>query len=317
MTRIKDYSPTDKANLILRFSDVQIRKTSTNQDYASLLGYDGKDFIETKIWSLSEEKKQILKSGEIYYASGTMKDYQGKMQFNVNDFRLATEEEMENAGVNRDEFYEYAKLDIETLQEKIVSYIEKIENEILKNVVVSLIKEHYRDYFLHPAALTMHHNYFSGLAYHTYSMLTLSDAYLSLYPFLNKDLVYSGIVLHDLGKVIELSGAKGTEYTKEGNLLGHISIASNLIYAKAKEFGYEKTDEVISLMHIILSHHGLNEYGSPKEPQMAEAVLIFLLDFSDSRMAALEKEIPNVSKGEFSNPINAFDRKSFYVPNIK
>lgn len=317
MSKIKDFSPTDKASLILRFSDVQIRKTSTNQDYASLLGYDGKDFIETKIWSLSEEKKQILKSGEIYFVSGTMKDYQGKMQFNVSDFRLATEDEMINAGVSRDEFYEYAKLDIDILQDKITSYIEKIENSILKEVVVALIKEHYRDYFLHPAALTMHHNYFSGLAYHTYSMLTLSDAYLDLYPFLNRNLVYSGIILHDLGKVIELSGAKGTEYTKEGNLLGHISIASNLIYSKAKDLGYEKTDEVLSLMHIILSHHGLNEYGSPKEPQMAEAVLIFLLDFSDSRMAALEKEIPNVSKGDFSNPISAFDRKCFYVPNIK
>ena len=99
--------------------------------------------------------------------------------------------------------------------------------------------------------------------------------------------------------------------------MGHISIASNMVYAKAYSLGYEKTDEVISLLHVILAHHGLNEYGSPKEPQMAEAVLIYLLDYSDSRMAALEKEIPNVKKGEFSNPINAFDRKSFYVPNIK
>ena len=135
MNRIKDYSPTDKASLILRFSDVQIRKTTANQDYASLLGYDGKDFIETKIWSLSEEKKQILKSGEIYYANGTMKDYQGKMQFNVSDFRLATEEEMKESGVSKDDFYEYAKLDIDTLQEKIVSYIDKINNEILKSAL--------------------------------------------------------------------------------------------------------------------------------------------------------------------------------------
>ena len=166
MSKIKDYSPGDKATLILRFSDVQIRKTSANQDYASLLGYDGKDFIETKIWSLSEEKKEILKSGEIYNVSGAMKDYQGKMQFNVNDFRLATEDEMNEAGVSRNDFYEYAKLDIDSLQEAIVEYIEKIDNNILKEIVVGLVKENYKDYFLHPAALSMHHNYFSGLAYH-------------------------------------------------------------------------------------------------------------------------------------------------------
>ena len=317
MSKIKDYSPGEKATLIIRFSDVQIRKTSANQDYASLLGYDGKDFIETKIWSLPEDKKEILKSGEIYHASGTMKDYQGKMQFNVSDFRLAKEEEMDEMGIAKSEFYEYAKLDIDSLQEAIVDYIERIDNKILKDIVVELVKEHYKDYFLHPAALSMHHNYFSGLAYHIYSMLKLSDAYLVQYPFLNKDLVYAGIILHDIGKIIELSGPKGTEYTKEGNLLGHISIASNMVYAKALQLGYHKTDEAISLNHVILAHHGLNEYGSPKEPQMAEAVLIYLLDFSDSRMAALEKEIPNVKSGEFSNPINAFDRKSFYVPNIK
>ena len=224
---------------------------------------------------------------------------------------------MKENDLHRDEFYEYAKLNVETLEDIITEYVERIENKILKEMVVALVKEHYNEYFLHPAALNMHHNYFSGLAYHVYSMLTLSDTYLRLYPFLNKDLVYAGIILHDIGKIIELSGPKGTEYTKEGNLLGHISIASNLIYAKALSLGYEKTDEVLSLMHIILSHHGLNEYGSPKEPQMAEAALIFLLDYSDSRMAALEKEIPNVQKGEFSNPINAFDRKNFYVPDIK
>ncbi len=92
-----------------------------------------------------------------------MKDYQGKMQFNVSDFRLATEEEMKESGVSKDDFYEYAKLDIDTLQEKIVSYIDKINNEILKSVVVGLIKEHYRDFSYIQQTLTMHHNYFSGL----------------------------------------------------------------------------------------------------------------------------------------------------------
>ncbi|MDD3348998.1 MAG: HD domain-containing protein [Bacilli bacterium] len=313
MNRIKDFNATDKATLVLRFTDVQIRKTSSNADYASLLGFDGKDLIDVKIWSLSEDKKQLLKSGEIYVATGIMKDYQGKLQFNVNDFRLATEEDE----ISKEEFYEYAKLSIEVLQNEIKKYIEALQNKAIKDIVIDLIKQYYKEFFLYPAAMTMHHNYYSGLAYHIYSMLQLSDRYLEIYPFLNKDLVHASIILHDLGKIVELSGPKGTEYTKEGNLLGHITIGANLVYASAVKLGYEKTDEALALQHIIISHHGLLEYGSPKEPQMAEAVLVYLLDFSDSRMAALEKEIPNGEKGQFTNPIAAFDRKSFYIPDIK
>ena len=266
MNRIKDFNATDKATLVLRFTDIQFRKTSSNADYASLLGFDGKDLIEVKIWSLTEDKKQLLKSGEIYVATGTMKDYQGKLQFNVNDFRLITEDDE----IAKEEFYEYAKLSIEVLQKEIKKYIESLQNKVIKDIVIDLMKQYYNEFFLFPAAMTMHHNYYSGLAYHIYSMLRLSDRYLEIYPFLNKDLVHASIILHDLGKIVELSGPKGTEYTKEGNLLGHITIGANLDNASAIKLGYDKTDEVLALQHIIISHHGLLEYGSPKEPQIAK-----------------------------------------------
>lgn len=315
--KISDYKVSDRATLILKFADVTIKKTTSGQDYASFLGFDGEKMIESKIWALTSEMKEILKSGEIYVASGTMKDYQGKMQFNINEIRIASDNDLELEGMSRDDYYERAKLDKGVLAEALNHYVNMINNKILKEVVIGILKDvGVEDYLNYPAALSMHHNYYSGLAYHVYSMLTLSDAYLDLYPFLNRDLVYSGIILHDVGKIKELSGPKGTEYTKVGNLLGHISIGSNMVYAKAKELGYSETDEVISLIHIILSHHGINEYGSPKEPQMAEAVLIYLLDYSDSRMAALEKEIPETKEGTFSNQIGAFDRKNFYKPKI-
>ena len=158
MNRIKDFNPTDKATLVLRFTDVQIRKTTSNADYASLLGFDGKDLIDVKIWSLAEDKKELLKSGEIYVVSGVMKDYQGKMQFNVNDFRLATDDDE----ISKDEFYEYAKLSIEVLQSEIKQYIEKIQNKVIQDIVVDLVKQYYKEFFLFPAAMTMHHNYYSG-----------------------------------------------------------------------------------------------------------------------------------------------------------
>lgn len=311
--KIKNYTFGDRATMILKFSNIQIKKTASGAEYASLLGYDGEDNIEVKIWSLNDERKANLKNGEIYEASGNIKDYQGKMQLNISEFRRIEDDE----DIDREAFYEFASIDIEELQNQISSYIEKIDNEVIKNIVVRLIKQNYKDYFMHPAAMSMHHNYYYGLAYHVYSMLKLSDACLRLYSYLNRDLVYAGIIIHDIGKLIELTGPKGIEYTKQGNLLGHISIGSNMLFKAALELGYEDTEEYLALNHIVLAHHGQNDYGSPKEPLIAEAALIYLLDFTDSRLASLEKEILSTEEGNYTNPIATFDRKAFYVPKIK
>ncbi|MDD3999732.1 MAG: HD domain-containing protein [Bacilli bacterium] len=309
--KIKDFNPSDKAELYLRLSEIQFKKTTANADYASMLGFDGSDLIEVKIWSLNDEKKELLKNGEIYELNGTMKDYQGKMQLNVSDLRL-----VESSEVDEREFFEYAKLNEEELKEAIIGYINRIDNLVIKKIVFTTLKQYFNDFFIHPAAMSMHHNYFGGLAYHIYTMLRLSDAYLDNYPYLNRSLVYGGIILHDIGKMVELSGPKGTEYTKEGNLLGHIAIGSNIIFKIASDLEFEKTDEFLALHHIVLSHHGFMEYGSPKEPHIPEAVLIFMLDYSDSRLAALEKEVENTEKGEYTDSIPAFERKRFYIPKI-
>lgn len=318
MKKIKDFQPTDEVNgLILRLTDIQLRKTTANADYASMLGYDGTDLIESKIWKLTDEMKELLENGKIYSVSGNMKDYQGKMQLNIRDISIPLEDEY-----NKNDFFEFAKISETDLKTKIMEYVLKMDNVLIKQLVLSLLKEYIDQYFVHPAAKTVHHNYISGLAYHVYSMLTLSDTYINLYPYLNKDLVYGGIILHDLGKIIEMNKASG-EYTKEGNLLGHIMIASNKLYQKAVELEMEHSEEFLMIQHIVISHHGMLEYGSPKEPLTPEAMLVYLLDFSDSRMAALEKEICSHNqikeelKGNYTQPIFAFDRKSFYVSNLK
>ena len=312
MKKINECEPLEEVTLVVRLSDVNIKKTTTNVDYASMIAFDGETKIEAKMWNFTDELREKLVSGEVYIASGRMKNYQGKLQFNITDIRKVEEDD----DVNLDAFYERAKLSQNELSIKINSYFKKINNNILKTITSKLLNKYMNDYFLYPAAVTMHHNYYSGLAYHTYSMLKLSDAYLEMYPFLNRDLVYAGIILHDLGKLIELSGPKGTDYTKEGKLLGHISIGANEVYVTAYNLGFEKTEEVVNLMHIILSHHGELEFGSPKEPLTAEAELVHLLDFSDSRMASLEGEIGKTKPGEYTQPLSAFERKNFYVPSL-
>ncbi len=306
-------SSNEEVQLVLMLSDVNVKKTTSGDDYASMIGFDGIDKIEAKIWNFSDELKETLVSGEVYKVNARTKQYQNRTQLNI----LALEKINESDGYDLSMFYEKAKLSSEELAKRINQYFMKIDNSILKTIVSVLLKKHFNDFFDYPAAVSMHHNYFSGLAYHTYSMLKLSDAYLDLYDFINKDLVYAGIILHDLGKIIELSGPKGTEYTKQGKLLGHISLGYDEISKASLELGISDTEEIINLKHIILSHHGQLEYGSPKEPATPEAALIHFLDYNDSRLAALENEIKKTDKGDYTQPISPFDRRIFYVPNIK
>ena len=277
-----------------------------------MLAYDGEETIEAKIWSFNDEIKSKLVNGEVYKVWGRFKDYQGKMQLNITDIELADDSE-----VDKSIFYERAKMSPDALKQEILDAVDDLENHILKEVTSTIINRYYTPFFSYPAAVSMHHNYISGLAYHTYSMLCLAKTYVNLYPFLNRDLIYAGIILHDVGKVVELSGAKGTEYTFEGKMLGHISIGSNIIYATARDLGYEHSEEVTLLNHIILSHHGEMEFGSPKEPLIPEALVIHLVDLSDSKLAALDKEFNKIKKGEFTQAMNQFDRKSFYYPKIE
>ena len=313
MRKIKDFMYGEDVELFARLFDISIRSTSANSEYASLNAFDGEDVVEAKIWGVDEQKKSILKNDEVYFIEGKLREYQGRPQLIISELRLATEED----NIDLTQYYEFAKLSEEELKEEIFGYINKISNPLLRGITKELITIYQDRFFTHPAAVVMHHNYHSGLAYHVYSMLKLSDGILNVYPFLNKDLLYSGIILHDLGKTFELSGPKGTEYTLEGNLIGHITLCVNEIYRIASQMGVEKSDEVLTLMHLVLSHHGELEYGSPKEPIVAEGVVIHFLDNLDARLATLEKELSRTKKGKFTDNLPIFDRKAFYNPNIK
>jgi 3'-5' exoribonuclease len=310
--RIKDIKNGMASELVVRFVDVKERTSSSNSVYYALSIYDGEDYIDAKIWDISD-KKDWVKSGEVYRVSGKGNEFAGKVQFIITEVHKLTEYEQEDLK----KFYKYAKISKEQLEEYIFGYAKRIENQTLSTIVMELINKYFLKYFEFPAAVTMHHNYLSGLAYHVYSMLKLSDTYLQLYPFLNKDLLYAGILLHDIGKVIELSEAKGPEYTKIGNLIGHITITSNEVAIIANKIGATNDDEVIGLQHLILSHHGEMQYGSPKEPMMAEALALYFLDSTDAKMASIESEVESTDEGMYTNPIPSLSRKSLYVPKIK
>ena len=142
------------------------------------------------------------------------------------------------------------------------------------------MKKYQDKFFTYPAASSHHHNFASGLSYHVLTMLEIAKSLCNIYPLLNRSLLYSSIILHDLGK--GNYGPVATTYTVEGNLLGHISIASDEVAEAAKELGIDG-EEVMLLRHMILAHHGKMEFGSPKLPHLKEAEILFFIDNIDAK----------------------------------
>lgn len=198
------------------------------------------------------------------------------------------------------------------LSEIINNYISKIDNKILKEITIELVNKYYDDFYTYPAAAKMHHAYVGGLAYHVVGMLKLADGFLIDYPFLDKDYLYSGIILHDIGKVKEFDGNQNTQYTVSGQLLGHISIGMIDVAVTANKLGYGDTKEVLYLCHMILSHHGQPLYGSPKKPMFAEALALSFIDNADSKFRVVGEELAKINEGELTENIGVLERQKIF-----
>ena len=178
--------------------------------------------------------------------------------------------------------------------------------DYMKTAPISIKDINGNTFWTQPAAQTIHEAYPEGLAYHTYSMLVSARGIIKsgLYKAINKDLLYTSIIIHDCGKLAELSGPVGTEYTKIGQLIGHISIMDSWIMKFMLENNINENDEdFLLLRHSILSHHGKREYGAPVEPKTMEARLLHQLDYMDQQMAQFEEKMDELEKGEFSNMV--------------
>ncbi len=213
-------------------------------------------------------------------------------------------------------FYTYAPMPMMEIKKGIESYLHKIENPILKAIAETIYKEHEQVFYLHPAATKFHHAYVGGLSFHTLTMLRLIDPFITVYPYLNKDLLYAATILHDMSKIGEISGVDG-EYTKEGLLIGHLVMQTVDVDRVARTLGFEDHEETLLLKHMIISHHGLMNFGSPKKPQTGEALLLWYIDTIDSKLTVLGESFEHTAPGSFTQMISVLDRMRFYKDKLK
>ncbi|WP_075983514.1 3'-5' exoribonuclease YhaM [Bacillus massilinigeriensis] len=284
---------------------------SNGKPFLTLILQDQSGEIEAKLWDISEEDEKIYAAEKIVKVQGDIQNYRGRNQLKIRQIRSASTED----NVKISEFLQTAPLSIDDMTGKITQYIFDMKNPNIQRITRHLLKKYQKAFFEFPAATKNHHEFVSGLSFHVISMLDLAKAIANLYPSLDKDLLYAGVILHDLGKVIELSGPISTTYTVEGNLLGHITIMVNEIGKAADELGISG-EEVLVLQHLVLSHHGKAEWGSPKPPLIKEAEILHYIDNIDAKMNMLDRALERVKPGEFSDRIFPLDNRSFYKPTF-
>ncbi|MCD7034848.1 3'-5' exoribonuclease YhaM [Metabacillus sp. GX 13764] len=301
----------DQVDLYLLIKASNRGIASNGKPFLTLILQDQSGEIEAKLWDVSQGDENTYAAQGIVKILGDIHHYRGRNQLKIRTIRpLQSHESMDVS-----EFLETAPVTKEQMMEKITQYIFEMQNPNLQRITRQLVKKHQTEFLEYPAATKNHHEFVSGLAYHVVSMLDLAKSIAGLYPSLDTDLLYSGVILHDLGKVIELSGPVSTSYTVEGNLLGHISIMVNEIAKAAEELRIEG-EEVVLLQHMILSHHGKPEWGSPKPPMIKEAEILHYIDNLDAKMNMLDRALERVKPGEFSERIFALENRSFYKPSF-
>ena len=295
--------------------DCKVKQTVNGTPYYGLTISDGEDTADARIWSVSLASNLAhgeIENGNIYRLTVKVNDYAGKNQIIINKI-----EDVDTSSIDVSAFFKSAPVDIQIIKDKIHDKIDSINNETIKKIVEDLLLPRMDDFLTHQAAVTMHHNYLGGLAYHVYSMLNISEKVLENYPALNPDLLTAGILIHDVGKMEEITNAKAPSYSKEGNLLGHIVIGLRLLDEVVRNNGFTGTDEALALEHMMIAHHGELEYGSPKEPLIMEAHALYLIDYMDAKLAGANDYVAKTPKGGSTNPIPSLGKKVLYVPRIK
>ena len=278
--------------------------------YLSIIFQDNSGTIDAKLWAATPEQIETITTGKVVRVVGDAIKYNDDVQLKINRIEVISDKESEQV-----KYLKSAPVSSKDMEAFFRQTISQIENSEIKIIVETLINEQIEKFMIYPAASKNHHEYVSGLAYHTMSMLKLGLSICELYPSLNRDLIIAGVMLHDLGKTIELSGPIVPEYTLEGKLLGHISIAQSMIEVTAKNLNI--TSEIpVLLKHMVLSHHGKLEYGSPVLPLIKEAEILSLIDNIDARMNTLDKTLETIEPGNISKRVFSLENRAFYNPKL-
>lgn len=266
----------------------QTMKSRNGKNYLSLKLQDKTGMVDAKVWDLNNDI-QSFQENDFIKVDAFVTTFNNELQLNVKRIRRSREGEYDPA-----DFVPSTDKNIDEMYDQLMGYIKTMKNPYLKKLLEEIFLRHpviSKEFKYHSAAKAMHHSFRGGLVEHTLSVTQLCDFLAPRYNYVNRDILVASAMLHDVGKVLELSDFPINDYTDDGQLLGHLILGSELIRdAAAKIDGFPKRLESL-MKHCMLSHHGEYEYGSPKLPSTPEAFLLHCADNLDAKTKMIEEAL--------------------------
>ena len=260
-------------------------ETRNGKPYDNLILQDKTGTLDGKVWDPNSQGIADYDEKDFIEVFGDIINYNGNLQMNIRQIRVAQEGEY-----NPHDYMPTTEKSTDGMYEELLGYIKKVEGQYLRQVLeYYFVKDEtfIRNFKGHSAAKTDHHGIAGGLLEHTLSVVKFCDYMVGAYPILNKDLLFTAAICHDIGKTKELSSFPENDYTDEGQLLGHIVIGVEMIGDAVRNIPDFPEKLANELKHCIVAHHGELEYGSPKKPALAEAMALNLADNADAKMQTL------------------------------
>ncbi len=292
----------------LLVKDISGRNARTGKPYVVLSLSDGKDTIQANMWDITASEFPVP-AGEVAYMTLRAATYNGKLTYTVERARALNASD----GVKATDFVKKAPISPDELFDRCMEIVNRyMSDEELIKLVRTVFADNRVQLLKSSAAKSVHHSGMGELLWHVYRMALTAPRIADVYK-LNRDYLVAGALLHDIGKLRELStDSMGlTSYTLEGNLFGHLMLGAQMIEDYGKQCG-TAPEKIMTLKHIIVSHHGMLEYGAISQPAIPEAFAVYMLDTLDSRLYIYESEIDKLAPGEISERVHFLDGASVW-----
>jgi 3'-5' exoribonuclease len=293
---VSSFEDGDTVSGFAYLAKMERRQDKNGRDFLDLVLKDASGSITGKVWSDSSALNGDFALHDFVAFRGNVQSYRDQLQLNVRECRKAVESDRQH-GFDESLLIPSTRLSIEELERRLAEILDQeIEHPALRRLAEETLESHGEALREHPAAKMIHHAFRGGLLEHVVSMAELAVEVCGHYPELNRDLVLLGVLFHDLGKTQELGAMPNNDYTLEGRLVGHVVMGRDLLRERCRAIPDFPTDLQLHLEHLILSHQGRLEFGSPVQPMTPEAIALHFIDDLDSKLAQLreasEKEPP-------------------------
>ena len=278
-------------------SSKQIKPKKSGDIYLALVLCDRTGQLEAKMWDNVADAVDCFEQDDFLKVRGLVNKYSNRFQLTIHKVRR-----MDDAEIEYSDYLPKTNKDVDVLWRTVGGYVATFQNEYLKALLEAFmgdpqIAEAYRQA---PAAKTLHHAFIGGLLEHVVSLMKLCETVAPLYPQINRDLLLTGAFLHDIGKIYELNYQRSFSYTTKGQLLGHMIIELEMLHEKISLVPNFPAELKVLIEHLIISHHGKYEFGSPKLPMFPEALMLHYLDDLDSKMESMRSHFEREPDAEWT-----------------